>query len=343
MQPPFGVGLAHGERALAAAVVAAYRLNIAQPWHQALRCRSGSDERVREQLGRRRPRFGRLDKRRREEVVKLVGPQRRNGELRRVGRRYEHEHAHWVLVVVRRVALGHLDAANAKRPYVSLLIVALAAALQNFGRDEVRGASDGLLALLVRRKAADHAEVGQLDVTPLGHQNVVSLNVAVDGVALVQVRQRAQRVLSHARDFVLVEAVRRRNAHDVVNAAHGALHGDPQLLLVLVVAVEARDALRVARRLRLELVERVAVALLRQALERERGARRAVHGAVHGAERARAEHLGELELAVRPRRLAQVLAQRHTCHGHVAARVAAFGRRVGVRRPRLNVVCGRRR
>lgn len=90
-----------------------------------------------------------------------------------------------LLVQVRGFGLDHLDGHDAQRPDVDFTAVFLL--LDDLGRHPVWGADHGgALAALLGQFGAE-AEVGDLDGSAGGEQDVVGFDVAVDDVLAVQV------------------------------------------------------------------------------------------------------------------------------------------------------------
>ena len=63
-------------------------------------------------------------------------------------------------------------------------------AFEDFGRDVVRSAADGLLLLALILKLGGQPEVSKLDLHVLVEEEIAELEVAVDDLVLVQVLER---------------------------------------------------------------------------------------------------------------------------------------------------------
>lgn len=81
------------------------------------------------------------------------------------------------------------------------------------------------------------AEVDELDVGVVGEQHVLALDVAVNDLVGVQMRQTAQDLATYVRDPLLLEEVVLGRLHQVGDRARAAeLHHQPQLVVLVATA-----------------------------------------------------------------------------------------------------------
>lgn len=173
-------------------------------------------------------------------------------------------HAERGLAVVGRLAVGHLQRGDAQRPDVHAAVVGRAA--DELGRHPEGRAHHGLAAVLLLREPHGEAEVGELDLPLRVHQHVVRLDVAVQLVVVVQVRQRRQHVLAHVCDVRLGKVDVRTQDLRQAPRVH-QLHRDlrltparlphPQLVVPQVAIADRHDVLLVAHALQGQLVLQV--------------------------------------------------------------------------------------
>lgn len=138
--------------------------------------------------------------------------------------------AHRVDVGERRVALGQLDGRDADGPDVAPRVVRLVQLLlagDHLRRHPVRSADAGVAPGQRRRQVRAHAEVDQLHVALFGQQDVVTLDVAVHAVVLVQEDQRLQRLVQNVDDLVLGHP-RAPNAQPLNQVGHRAARAQLQ-------------------------------------------------------------------------------------------------------------------
>mmetsp|Transcript_54283 Transcript_54283/g.168043 ORF Transcript_54283/g.168043 Transcript_54283/m.168043 type:complete len:252 (-) Transcript_54283:59-814(-) len=145
--------------------------------------------------------------------------------------------AEGVLVVERRVPREHLEEQDAQRPPVHGAAVALA--LDDLGREVLRRAAER-----VRPRAwlddLCKAEICELGVAVLAHQDVLWLQVAVDDVLGVDVREGGRRQRRVELRLLVAELPGPAQVHEELAAAD-ALHDDVDVAVVLGVAEHVDD------------------------------------------------------------------------------------------------------
>ena len=183
-----------------------------------------------------------------EEVVEVGGPASLLLEGRDALGGDEEESAEGRELHIRRLALGHFHHHDAEGPDVDLDAVVLAA--DELGGHPVRGADDGVALLLLGGELGGVAKVGELDGAVGAEEDVVRLDVAVDAVEAVDVRERAERVADDVRDVALAQTHDVKGLEDVgETAATHVLHDDPHLLVGRHEAVDVVDDVGVVARL----------------------------------------------------------------------------------------------
>lgn len=93
-----------------------------------------------------------------DEILELLGEVAL--QCRRTILRDEEEHAHWMKIGIRWLALGHFYGRNAQRPNVGLGVIA--GLLDNFGGHPEGGAHECVALRHLISQLASHAKVGQL-------------------------------------------------------------------------------------------------------------------------------------------------------------------------------------
>ncbi len=110
---------------------------------------------------------------------------------------------------MRWVSFGELNARNAQRPDVGLVVVAellVGLARDYLGRHPVRRAYERIYPMLVGRILRRHREVSYLDLVRVGQQNVARFHVSMYHIlSLVQVVKRLESSFHYILNLRLVE------------------------------------------------------------------------------------------------------------------------------------------
>jgi hypothetical protein len=106
----------------------------------------------------------------------------------RFGLGYEKEHTHGVVLGERRLALGHLDSGDAEGPHIRLEVVPGLA--DDLGRHPERRADKRVAER--RGQLSGDAEIGELDLTRGGEEDIGGFDIAVDLALRVQIVESAK-------------------------------------------------------------------------------------------------------------------------------------------------------
>ena len=291
------------------------------------RPRAGLEKSVREEFDSRGSSARIFAETPRDEIVKRRGPSPGFGESRGRFARDHEDDAHRMHGVSRGLDLGHLDGADAERPHVHLAVVA--GFLDHLRGHPVRGADEGVALRHGAGELRGDAEIGELDATALGEEDVAALDVAVHLVDGVEVHEALEGFATEEGDLRLAQR-RAAGGEDVAHAAAAAvLHDDPKVLVAHERAEVAHDVRVDALLQHGDLATDVLEALLVLAsqgdhLHGDDRAARSVASLVHRAVAPLAELLEQLEEVLRTTLLHGRQTSMRSVHGAWMLNVALF-------------------
>lgn len=223
---------------------------------------------------------------------------------------------------------GHLDCGDAKGPEVATIVVlgvGVFVAGDHLGRHPVGRADEGVPAADGLVEASAHAEIDELHLGIVGEEHVLPLDVAMDDLAGVQMRETARDLAANVGDPVLAQREGFGGLDEVRDASRAAVfHHQPELVVLagrtlVNESPEVGGNVSVVRVIlqHVDLELDLLLLLLGHVHDLYCGqlARARVPALVHLAVGARADHLDQLEDARRVREAVQVDVVESVHHG----------------------------